>query len=187
MRESTGQIHARTPSCGTETGRRKKNTPEERMPERGIRGTRPPHDPPPSKGSKHLPPARANTPARHRPGRRRRGPRRAKPRRRTGWGGGSGGDSPLDQPLPDAEAHALQLGSAAAVLLQDTRRCRFTPAAAGRSPERPRPHSPLRPARRRGTAPPPSRCAAGGKALRPPSPLRSGAPGSCRRRRLSRR
>jgi len=37
-----------------------------------------------------------------------------------------GGDSPLDQPLPHAEAHALQLGGAAAVLLQDTRRRRFT-------------------------------------------------------------
>lgn len=48
---------------------------------------------------------------------------------------GSGGDSPFDQPLPDAEAHALQLGGAAPVLLQDTRRRRrVTPAAAGRLP-----------------------------------------------------
>lgn len=51
----------------------------------------------------------------------------------------------------------------------------LAPAAAERPPARPRPHSPLRPARRRGTAPPPSRCAAAGRALRPPSPLRSGA------------
>lgn len=46
----------------------------------------------------------------------------------------------------------------------------------GVSQGRPPPHSPLRPARRRGTAPPPSRCAAAGTAPRPPSPLRSGAP-----------
>lgn len=85
---------------------------------------------------------------------------------------GPGGDSPLDEPLPDAEAHALQLGGAAPVLLQDTRR-RGHSVSTGRcrtAPGRPLPHSPLRPARQRGTAPPPSRCAAAGTAPRPPSP-----------------
>lgn len=43
------------------------------------------------------------------------------PRTSSGCQGPPGQDSPLDEPLPDAEAHALQLGGAAPVLLQDTR------------------------------------------------------------------
>lgn len=86
--------------------------------------------------------------------------------------GYQGWHSPLDEPLSDAEAHALQLGGAAPVLLQDTRRRgrSVSPGHRRTAPGRPQPHSPLRPARRRGTSPPPSRCAAAGTAPRPPSP-----------------
>lgn len=52
----------------------------------------------------------------------------------------------------------------------------LAPAATGRLPGRPRPLSPLHPAQRHGTAPPPSRCAAAGRAPRQPFPLRSRSP-----------
>lgn len=56
---------------------------------------------------------------------------------------GPGRDSPLDEPLPDAEAHALQLGGAAPVLLQDTRRRSVSPGRCRAAPGGPGPTHPF--------------------------------------------
>lgn len=194
------------------TGPRKNEMPKEWTPERLIRGSHPQHNPFSPKSSEQLPIERANAAGPSRPGGRgawaaaegKTLPEEEEP----APGPGSGQRERVS--LRGAEA-AAAAGTHLSISPCPTRKpmlsslvvqrpfsCKTQGAATALPPPlpgahthtppplqgRPRPHSPLRPARQRGTAPPPSRCAAAGRAPRPPSPRRSGAH-PCRRLALT--